>query len=92
MRDVIAVDAATVGAVIGTGIVPGKTKTETITEMVFHEMSHASHYTSIGNGKITYWNEEYIQMLGGWLELLCKGESPINNCYNDGRIANRFVL
>lgn len=113
MRDVIAVDAAAVGAAIGTGIVPGvgtvvgtlggaslalylpdiiipiktvtgKSKTETITEMVFHEMSHASHYTSIGNGKITYWNEEYIQMLGGWLELLCNGESPINNCYNDG--------
>lgn len=61
-----------------------KTKTESITECVFHEMAHASHYTGIGFGKITYWNEEYLNMIGGWLSVLFDGGSPFENCYNDG--------
>ncbi len=61
------------------------TKTESITEMVFHEMAHASHYTSIGSGKNLYWNREYIQMLGGWIEILSNLQSPFDNCYNDGK-------
>lgn len=62
-----------------------KTVSELITENVFHEMSHASHYTSIGIGQITYWNSEYLQMIGGWIELLCNSTLPSTNCYNDGK-------
>lgn len=58
----------------------GVTATESITEAVFHEMAHASHYTGIGIGGVTYWNEEYIKMLGGWVEVFCNGENPAENC------------
>lgn len=60
-------------------------KTESITEIVFHEMAHASHYTGIGAGQITYWNLEYIKMLGGWIEVLCNDSSPMEDCYNGGK-------
>lgn len=61
------------------------TKSESITECVFHEMAHASHFTGLGVGSVTYWNEEYIKMLGGWASVLCNGSSPSKNCYNDGK-------
>ena len=48
-------------------------------------MAHASHYTSIGAGRVTYWNEEYIKMLGGWIDVLSRKESLQQNCYNDGK-------
>ena len=60
------------------------TKTESITETVFHEMAHASHFTGIGIGNITYWNEEYIKMLGGWAAVIWRGEDLSKNCYNNG--------
>lgn len=61
------------------------TQTESITEYVFHEMAHASHYTGIGLGNVTYWNLEYIKMLGGWVEVLANGSSPLQDCYNGGK-------
>lgn len=61
-----------------------KTLSERIIETVFHEMAHASHYTAIGVGQVSYWNLEYLKMLGGWISLIWQGESPLENCYNDG--------
>ncbi len=112
MRDVIIVDSAAIGAIIGTGVAPGagttigtitgaalatyfpdilislnyedRSHTEGITETVFHEMAHASHFYGIGTGSVTYWNKEYLEMLGGWCEVLVNGESPFENCYNNG--------
>lgn len=60
------------------------TNTESIMETVFHEMAHTSHFYAIGTGKVTYWNLEYIKMLGGWINVIKNGESPFENCYNDG--------
>ena len=47
-------------------------------------MAHASHFTGIGIGNITYWNEEYIKMLGGWAAVIWRGEDLSKNCYNNG--------
>lgn len=60
------------------------TTTESIMETVFHEMAHTSHFYAIGTGKVTYWNLEYIKMLGGWVNVIANGESPFENCYNNG--------
>ena len=61
-----------------------RTQTEKITEIVFHEMAHASHFFGIGAGAITYWNKEYLEMLDGWCEVLANGGSVQKDCYNNG--------
>ena len=70
---------------IGTKTSKGRIQSVSIINSVFHELAHASHYRGIGSGRVDYWNSEYLDMCGGWLELLQKGESPFDNCYNNGK-------
>lgn len=71
--------------IIGTRKSANMTYTETITECVFHEMAHASHYQGIGSGRVSYWNKEYVEMIGGWVRLLKDDKDPRENTYNDGK-------
>lgn len=56
--------------------------TEVIYKNVFHELSHASHFFGIGDVQAQlYWMQEYVDMAGGWLELIKNGKNPANNPY-----------
>ena len=60
------------------------TSTETVFGVMFHELSHASHYKSLGMKRVDYWATEYTDMLFGWIEIVFKGLDPFENCYNNG--------
>lgn len=59
--------------------------TKSIYSLMFHELSHASHYFGLGVvGKET-WTQEYFDMASGWIETMVNGKNPMkDDCYNEG--------
>ena len=60
-------------------------ETEITFDITFHEMAHASHYRGLGMKVMSYWSEEFSEMLNGWIEVIASGEKAEDNCYNDGK-------
>lgn len=70
--------------IIGTKNATDKALTKNIYSNMFHELSHASHYFGLGTNAKKIWYREYGDMLAGWVKTGLRGESPLNNTYNNG--------
>ena len=70
---------------VGTAAGEYSTSTENIYELVFHEMSHVSHFTGLGKNQIDYWGKEYFEQIEAWISVCSDGRDPFEDCYNGGK-------
>ena len=70
---------------VGTAAGEYSTSTENIYELVFHEMSHVSHFTGLGKNQIDYWGKEYFEQIDAWISVRSDGRDPFEDCYNGGK-------
>lgn len=54
--------------IVGTKSMNGSNYTEKIYQLMFHELSHASHYFGLGGNGQRLWLREYRDMIKGWIE------------------------